>query len=164
MTVDDVLTALTMLPVIGDFIQIGKSGARLMDRALNGEKEQCYRTGWELRGFKKDNDKCSSPGNLVKSKCLKPCPSGKSTAALLCLDKCYGKFPVECGIMCTANDDLCPSKVMATIDVVCAAVTVAKVAGDVASMNVVGFLSGGLKLIDEFAHPTCDGKPAKAED
>ena len=46
MTVDDVITVLTMLPVIGDIVTIAKSGARLFDRVVNGEKEVCYRTGW----------------------------------------------------------------------------------------------------------------------
>ena len=128
------MDVLTFIPVIGDFVQIGLSGYRLMDRALNGEKEQCYRTGWELKGSHGDD--------------LKDCPPGKSTPGLICLDECYGRFPITCGIMCTANEDLCPNKVMGTLAVVNAAVTVGKAAGDIAAMNVVGFLSKGLMLID----------------
>ena len=44
---------------------------------------------------------------------------------------------------------------MSTIDVVSAAFTAVKTAGDIAEMNVLAFLAGGLKLIDQFAHPLC---------
>lgn len=41
-------------------------------------------------------------------------------------------------------------------DAIGGAMTVAGVASDIASANVLGIISKGLKLIDSLAHPTCE--------
>ena len=151
------LRILKKFPVIGDIITIGESGTRILSRVVNGEQETCYRSGMELRKFKHNAKECSSPGNLINSSCVLPCSPGKSPAALICLTTCKDKFPVPCGMMCTATPELCKhaSLIAQVADVVNAGLTVAHAAGDIASGNFLGAIAKSFSLIDEFAHPIC---------
>lgn len=79
------LGILKKFPVIGDIINIGEKAYKLGDRAINGEKERCYRGGMELRKFKHNSKDCAAPGNLINKSCILPCSPGKSPAALFCM-------------------------------------------------------------------------------
>ena len=59
--------------------------------------------------------------------------------------------------MCTATDALCKSNslISQTADVINAGLTIAHAAGDAASGNFLGAISGALNVIEEFAHPIC---------
>lgn len=67
-TPENALKLLKMLPVVGDIATAAEHVYRIGDRAINGESELCYRTGWELRKFRTTEDgECASPGNLIHS-------------------------------------------------------------------------------------------------
>lgn len=60
-------------------------------------------------------------------------------------------------MMCTATKELCPDNgaIAKTVELVDATMATIGFASDVATMNVAGFFSTGLKLLDDYAHPNC---------
>ena len=154
---DMVLKYMKKMPVVGSLVDIVETGTKIAKRAIFGENETCYRTGLEPSAFRFNVKDCPAPGTMVNGSCFLPCNSGKVSSSLLCLDPCPTKFPVECGMMCTATDALCKKNdvVSNTTTLINAGVTVAKSASDLATGNVVSFFGRGLHLIEEFAHPLC---------
>ena len=62
-------------------------------------------------------------------------------------------------MLCVQNEGQCPTLLAQVADVLNATSVIAKTAADIASMNVLGFISSGLAMIETFAHPVC-GKAA----
>lgn len=150
-----VLKYLKKMPVIGDIAKTGEAGYRIASRAISGEKEKCYRKKM-TRDIELNAKNCDG-GEMVAGQCFQKCDKGFESAALYCEKECKGDFPIACGPMCVANEELCPptSLVKQTSDVINAALVTVKTAGKIATGNIFAFFSTGLKLIDDFAHPEC---------